>query len=195
MMSTAVEALVSYSHRDDRYRQQLETHLSLLQRQGLLSVWHDRKIDAGTEWKGQIETHLDSSELILLLISPDFLASDYCYDTELKRALERHDAGTVRVVPIILRPVDWQHAPFAKLQALPKDGKPISRWANRDDAFADVVAGIRRTVRELRANTPPPTRGHAEVMVADNDPRLAKLIARNLEIAQYRVTVLATGRQ
>lgn len=152
--NTAVEVLVSYSHKDEKPRQALETHLSLLRRQGFISVWHDRRISAGTEWKQQISDHFDAAALILLLVSPDFLASDYCYDIEMKRALERHDAGTARVVPVILRPVDWQEAPFGKLQALPKDAKPISTWANRDQAFKNVVEGIRRTVRELHASKP-----------------------------------------
>jgi TIR domain-containing protein len=119
----AVKIAVSYSHRDERLRQALETHLSLLQRQGFIKVWHDRLIDAGTEWREQIDEHFESADLILLLVGPDFLASDYCYDVELKRALERHEARTVEVVPIILRPVDWYDAPFSKLQALPRDGK------------------------------------------------------------------------
>jgi TIR domain len=121
-------------------------------------VWHDRKIGAGTEWKGQIDAHLESAELILLLVSPDFLASDYCYDVELKRALKRHEAGTARVIPIILRPVDWHSAPFGKLQALPTDGREISTWRVRDQAYKDVVEGIRRAVRELRASKPDPVK-------------------------------------
>lgn len=104
------------------------------------------KISAGTEWKDQIDARLDSADLILLLVSPDFLASDYCYDVELQRALERHIAGEARVIPIIVRPVDWHEAPFAKLQALPRDGKPISTWARRDEAYKDVVTGIRGAV-------------------------------------------------
>jgi TIR domain len=157
------EVLISYSHRDEKLRQALETHLSLLRRQGFISVWHDRRISGGTEWKEQISAHLDSAALILLLVSPDFLASDYCYDIEMKRALERHADGTARVVPVILRPVDWHEAPFGKLQALPKDGRPISTWANRDQAFKDVVEGIRRTIRELRVGEPAP--GKAPVFV------------------------------
>jgi hypothetical protein len=136
------------------YRRTLETHLDLLKRQNYISLWHDRRISAGTEWKGQIDTHLESAELILLLISPDFLDSDYCYDIELKRALARHDAGTARVIPVILRPVDWHDAPFGKLQALPPDGKPITGWSSRDEAFKHIVAGIRHVVAELRTSKP-----------------------------------------
>jgi hypothetical protein len=145
-----IEAVVSYSHRDERYRTQLETHLSLLRRQGLLGLWQDRKIGPGTEWETQISNHFESAELILLLVSPDFIASDYCYDIELKGSLERHEAGLARVVPIVIRPVDWHDAPFAKLQALPSDGKPVSTWANRDTAFRNVVDGLRRVIQELR---------------------------------------------
>jgi hypothetical protein len=148
-LSAAIEILVSYSHRDEKLRKVLETHLSLLRRQGYIRVWHDRKIGAGTEWTKQISAHLESADLILLLVSPDFLASDYCYDIELRRALARHEAGTARVIPIILRPVDWHEAPFGKLQALPKDGKPISTWPNRDEAFKSVVEGVRLVVRAL----------------------------------------------
>jgi hypothetical protein len=150
--SMAVEALVSYSHRDEKYRQQLETHLSLLRRQKHhLSVWHDRRIGAGTEWKGQIDAHLESDELILLLVSPDFLASDYCYDVEVTRALGRHEADTARVIPIILRPVDWHGAPFGKLQALPEDGKSISTWPS---AIRRTGTSSRGSVKRFESSSP-----------------------------------------
>jgi hypothetical protein len=137
------ELFYSYSHRDEELRRRLETHLKPLQREGVISNWHDHMIDAGTEWKGQIDAHLNSAKVILLLISADFVASEYCYDIEMTRALERQAAGEARVIPIILRPVDWQGSPFARLQVLPTGGKPITSWANRDEAFLDVVHGIR----------------------------------------------------
>jgi hypothetical protein len=130
-------------------RDELEKHLAVLQRQGVITSWHDRKIGAGSEWEKQIDTHLDTAHLILLLISADFLASDYCYDVELKRAMERHEAGQARVIPIILRNVDWQGAPFGALQALPINARPITSWENRDDAFADVARGIRAAIEEF----------------------------------------------
>jgi hypothetical protein len=146
-----IEVFYSYSHRDEALRDELETHLSLLRRQGVISGWHDRKITAGTDLKGKIDEHLNSAGVILLLVSPDFIASDYCYDIEMTRALERHDKGEARVIPVILRPVDqWHAAPFGKLLAAPTDGKPISSWSNRDEAFADVARHIRRAVEELR---------------------------------------------
>jgi hypothetical protein len=146
---TPVEIFSSYSHKDEKLRNQLEQHLSLLKHQGLITGWHDRKIGAGTEWEGQIDQHLNAAHIILLLVSADFLASRYCYDVEMKRAMERHDAGEARVIPVILRPCDWHKALFGKLQALPKDALPVTKWKNRDEAFTDVARGIRAAVAEL----------------------------------------------
>ena len=111
------EVFFSYAHEDEPLSRELVKHLGVLKRQGVIRDWHDRKITAGTEWKGQIDQHLNSAGVILLLVSPDFIASDYCYDIEMKRALERHDKGEARVIPVILRPVDgWHAAPFGKLR-------------------------------------------------------------------------------
>ena len=150
----ALRVFISYSHKDETLRAELETHLKLLQRQGLISVWTDRKITAGEEWKGQIDENLESARIILLLVSADFIASDYCYDVEMKRALARHEAKEARVIPVILRDVDWQPAPFGKLQALPKEGKPVKLWEDKDSAWKDVAIGIRTVVEELRRRRP-----------------------------------------
>jgi hypothetical protein len=144
-----VALFYSYSHKDERYRIGLETHLSALKRQGLISQWHDRKITGGSEWKGQIDDNLQTARIILLLISADFLHSDYCYDVELKQAMQRHAAGLARVVPVILRPCDWQSSPFAKFQVLPKDGKPLIQWSPRDTGYVNVTTGLRRIIEEL----------------------------------------------
>ena len=144
-----IEVFFSYSHKDEELCGELLKHLSILKRQGVIQDWHDRKIGAGTEWEGEINTHLNTAGVILLLISADFLASDYCYDVEMKRALKRHDAGEARVIPVILRPVDWKGAPFGKLQALPTDAKPVTSWPDRDQAFLNVAQGIRAAVKEL----------------------------------------------
>lgn len=148
-MKRPIRLFFSYSHKDEALRDELETHLALLKREGLLQSWHDRRIGAGTEWEGEIDKNLEEAEVIILLVSADFLASDYCYDKEMKRALERHDAGEARVIPVILRKTDWQSAPFAKLQALPKDARPITLWQDRDEAWTDVTLGIRRVVEAL----------------------------------------------
>ena len=145
-----IKVFYSYSHEDEELRKLLETHLSLLRRQRLINEWHDRCITAGYEWQDEIDQHLENAQLILLLISPDFIASDYCYEVEIKRALAKHDTGAARVVPIILRPADWQHSPFSKLQCLPTDAKPITTWTNPDEAFLNIVQGIREIITELQ---------------------------------------------
>src|SRR5712692_7966993 len=147
--STPVEVFYSYAHKDEAFRNNLEKHLSLLHRQGLITAWHDRHILPGTDWAQAIDEHLERASVILLLISADFLASDYCYGLEMQRALQRHQANEARVIPILLRPVDWNEAPFAHLQALPTGAKPITTWRNRDAAFTDVAAGIRRVIEDL----------------------------------------------
>lgn len=147
--STPLDVFISYSHRDEKLRETLGLHLASLQRQGVIKSWHDRKISAGTEWKQAIDENLNSAEIILLLISENFIASDYCYDLEMERAIARHDAGEARVIPIILKPVDWSGAPFGKLQALPKNAKPVTTWSNRGEAFLNIAKGIRHAAMEM----------------------------------------------
>src|SRR5205807_7582494 len=126
----------------------LKTHLKPLQRDGLIVVWQDRDINAGAEWERVINEHLNTSQIILLLVSPDFMASDYCYSIEMKRAIERHERGEACVIPIILDHVYWQVEPLSKLQALPTDAKPImgADWHNQNEALFNVVDGILKTV-------------------------------------------------
>jgi len=144
-----VKLFYSYSHKDEALRDALETHLTILKRQDLLSDWHDRKIIPGRDWEREIDAHMAEADIILLLVSPDMIASDYCYGKELSRALERHDSGHSMVVPVIVRPVDWTGMPFAKIQALPRDGKPVTSWGNIDEAWLDVEMGIRRTIEKI----------------------------------------------
>jgi hypothetical protein len=146
MHKKPIEVFFSYSHQDEKLRDELAKHLSILERQGIISSWHDRQIPAGIEWAGEIDEHLNTARIILLLISSDFLASNYCYSIEMERAIKRHETGEAQVIPVILRPVDWQGAPFEKLQALPKNARPVTSWTNQDEAFADVTRGIRKAV-------------------------------------------------
>jgi hypothetical protein len=150
MTEQTIEIFFSYAHEDEALRDKLAKHLKLLERQGIIKAWHDRNITAGEEWKTAIDTNLESAGIILLLISADFLTSDYCYDIEMKRALERHENKEARVIPIILRSVDWHRSPFGKLVALPTDGKPITSWPNQDEAFTDVVKGLRKVIDRLQ---------------------------------------------
>jgi hypothetical protein len=152
----AVEVFISYAHKDRKLRDELATHLSNLRNQGVISDWYDGDIPPGTEWKTQIMDHLKTAQIILLLISADFMASRFCYSIELKEAIARHNANQARVLPIILRDTDWKGAPFEKLQMLPTEAKPISKWSNRDTAFKDVVQGIRRAILDLNTSMSAP---------------------------------------
>ena len=149
MCATPVRIFYSYAEEDEDLRSELSKHLRVLNRQGVIEEWHFRMISGGQEWKGKIDYHLNHSQIVLLLISADFVNSDYCYDVEMTRALELHENGTARVVPVILRPVDWQSAPFGKLQALPTKGKAVTSWTNLDEAFLDIETGIKIICREL----------------------------------------------
>jgi len=144
-----IKLFYCYAREDKSLRDELEKHLSWLKRQYKLNNWHDRQILPGEDFEQAIDTHLDAAHLILLLISPDFMASDYCYGKEMQRALARHQEGTCRVIPILLRPTYWKGAPFSILQLLPTDAKPITRWQDRDEAFQDVVTEISRTIEDL----------------------------------------------
>lgn len=137
----------SYCHRDETLRDQLEIHLQALKRQGIIEMWHDRRLVAGEEWEHGINEHLHHADIILLLVSPDFIASDYCYDIEVMEALRRHDMGEARVIPVILRPCDWHGLPFGKLQATPSDGKPVTKFPSLDDAFLEVTQAIKRAIQ------------------------------------------------
>jgi hypothetical protein len=150
-LTVPVDVFFSYSHQDEPLLGELIKHLGILKRLGVIRDWHDRKVTAGTEWKGQIDKHLDKAAVILLLVSPDFVDSDYCWDIELKRALERHGKGEARVIPVILRPIEgWKNAPFGRLAVVPTNGRPVTSWPDRDEAFADVARHIRKAVDELR---------------------------------------------
>src|ERR1051325_5467787 len=152
MPDKPIEFFFSYSHKDWRLRDKLANHLKIFEREGIISGWHDRKITAGREWAGQIDEHLNSARIILLLVSSDFMASDYCYDIEVTRAMERHEKGEARVIPIILHACLWDSAPFAKLQALPTDGRAVTDWSNRNHAFLDIAKGIKAVIKEITAN-------------------------------------------
>ena len=117
----------------------------------MIDTWHDRKIGAGKEWAKQIDDNLNEADIILLLVSPDFVDSNYCYDNELKQAMKRHNDGEAVVIPVILRPCDWSGLSFAKLQAFPKDANPISTSEDTDAALLDVEKGIGKVAQALFA--------------------------------------------
>lgn len=146
-----MRAFISYSHRDSEALERLHVHLAGLRRDNLIFEWYDREILAGDVLDDQISQELEQADLFLLLVSPDFIASDYCVDKELGRALERHEAGTARVIPIIVEPCDWASmSSLHRLKALPHDAKPLSEWANANTAYLNVVQEIRRVCEEAR---------------------------------------------
>src|SRR6266487_319880 len=147
-ISIPLSLFYAYAHEDEALRNELDKHLSLLQRQGIITAKHDRLIVPGADWTQVLDHFLNEADIILLLISSDFLASDYCYGMEMQRAFKRHQNDEARVIPILLRPVDWQSAPFHTLQVLPTNEKPVTSWSNLDAAFADIATGIRQAIKE-----------------------------------------------
>ena len=171
----------SYSHDDEQYRDQLEKHLASLRHQGLIDSWHDRRILAGTEIDQEIDQQLEEADVILLLISASFLASRYCYGVEMRRAMGRHAAGEATVIPVIVRPCHWQSSPFGSLLAVPRDGKPITTWANFDEAYTDVAQQVRNVVesgtssRAARARPPDSSREETAAPAARALPRSSNM--------------------
>jgi formylglycine-generating enzyme required for sulfatase activity len=152
MASEALDLFIFYSHRDEELKDELiNLHLKPLKRDGKITTWQDRDIEAGTEWAEEIKTNLEKADIVLLLITRHFLASDYCYETEMQRAVQRHNEGSARVIPIILAPCTWEDSPFSQFQVLPKDGKAVTSWDDQHEAFVDVEQGIRWVVDSLNA--------------------------------------------
>lgn len=166
----------SYCHKDEDLRDRLEVHLSMLKREGAIESWHDRRIAAGSELDGAISDNLEAADLILLLVSPDFLNSSYCYDREMMRAMERHESGDARVIPIILHHCDWHSAPFGKLLATPRDGKPIVSWADHNEALLDVVKMIRQALpKQTGSAKSPPAKSDKNPAVTTSASRSSNL--------------------
>lgn len=146
------QVFISYAHEDTDYQQELIKHLSTLIRQKLIETWWDRQIVPGQSWAKEINNNLDKSELIIFLISSDFLASDYSQDIEVKRAMELHAEGKTTLVPVILRNCDWENTAFGQFQALPLHGKPIKNWDDKDEAYFNIVKGIRNILSKNKSD-------------------------------------------
>jgi hypothetical protein len=149
-VTSPLKIFYCYAREDKDLCDLIDKHLGILKRLGQVVGWYDREIQAGTEWEREIKENLDTASLILLLVSADFIASDYCYGVEMAKALELHQTRRACVLPILLRPVDWRDAPFASLQMLPTGAKPITQWKDQDEALQDVVRGIRNVISSLR---------------------------------------------
>lgn len=144
-----LKLFISYSHEDEPLKIQLDKHLIMLKRSGKVEVWNDRQLVAGQEWDSGIKKEIGEADIILLLISADFNNSEYIWKEELAQAMQRHELGTARVIPIIARKCEWKDMPYAKLQALPRGARPVSEFPDKDDAFTEIAAGIRLLVDSL----------------------------------------------
>lgn len=171
----------SYCHADEALRDQLERQLKILQRQGLIETWHDRRIEAGQEFAGEIDAHIEADEIILLLVSPDFLNSDYCYEVEMTRALERHEAGEAIVIPVILRDCLWKGAPFGKILGVPTDGRPVTQWPDIDHAFRLVAEAVQAAAKRVGAVTAKPAQSAVAATGFKPEPAIR---SSNLRIAK-----------
>lgn len=147
-MNEKLEVFCCYARKDLPLLLKLRTHMTFLEREGPLNIWCDMNISPGTEWEEAISKHLNTSHIILLLISPDFMASEYCYSKEMKQAMGRHERGEVRIIPILLRPSIWQDAPFAKLQMLPNNARAVTEWRNRDQALLTIAQGVEQVAKD-----------------------------------------------
>lgn len=148
----AIKVFISYSHVDEKLKEQLLNHLGPLKRLGIIDEWHDRKIKAGDAWGEEISTNLASADIVVLLVSVDFINSEYCYEKEFEVALKRHEEGAAVIVPVIGRSCMWTELPFGEIQAVPKDGKAVASWDDQDEALTDVARGIRDLACKLRGS-------------------------------------------
>jgi TIR domain len=148
---TSARIFISYAHADEDLKKELDKYLKVLKRSSKVQVWNDRELIGGQEWDQTIMSELNKANIILLLISVDFNASDFIWDKELASAMQRHEEGTAHVVPIILRRCEWSNMPYAKLQALPRNATPVTEYANRDAAFTEIAVGIEKLVDHINA--------------------------------------------
>ena len=137
---------ISYSHKDEKYKEELLKHLSTLIRNNVISEWHDGKINPGDDWDSVIRSKIDSADIIILLVSPDFISSDYIQGVEFAKAIKKHYHGEALTIPVIIRHCDWQNTPIGRILSLPKDGKPVSVWEDRDQAYFNVIEGIKKII-------------------------------------------------
>ena len=196
-LNRPVKVFFSYSHRDIRLVEKLRDHLAALERQGMITGWHDRKIIPGVEWVPEIDEYLNTAEIVLLLISPSFMASNYCNEVEVRRAMERHEEKETRVIPVILQPVSWEGAPFSKLQALPDNARPVTLWKNRDQALMIIAEGIKKVAKALseaqrKSDDLPPDYlyvNHTSFLRKEKQEEFRRLTGLNIDHYDVRVVI------
>lgn len=188
------EVFFSYAEADETLCLEMERHLSVLKREGLITTWHKGLVDAGRDKSLDIDRHLSTASMILLLLSANFVASDACYTTEMSRALARHEARETTVVPVLLRPIDgWQNTPIGHLAALPSNGLPVTEWADTHAAWASVTRGIRSVLQDgKRPSARPPSPAFPSIWNIPY-PRNPFFTGRN-ELLSRLSTALKTGQ-
>jgi hypothetical protein len=147
--SGTLKAFFSYAHEDVDVIANLQKHLAPLRHEEIVEFWYDRDLVAGENWDDAITSRLEDADIVIVIVSSDFVSSEYAYGKELSRALELHERGQLRVVPVIARNCRWQNLPIGRLQALPESGRPITSWTDRDDAYVSVALGIEEVARQL----------------------------------------------
>ena len=185
-----LSAFLSYASANASSRVDLDQQLSGLKRQLALDVWHFGQLTAGTNWDLKIRRQLESADLIVLLVSAPFLASRYCYDVELRRALEKHEVNEALVVPVIIDECDWEHEDFAKIQVLPEGGKPVSLWRPRSKAWKNIVNGLRTSLCEFIERRERSRSARGKILAIDINHTFLKLYRETLEPIGY--TLLCT---
>jgi hypothetical protein len=193
LTSSPPEVFISYSHKDEKLLKRLEVHLNVLERQKIITVWHGLRIPPGVNWQREIDRHLNSAEIILLLVSADFIASDYCFGVEFKRAMERHEMDAVPLIPVILGPCNWRDTRLVELNALPRGAKPLVNRSNKDEAFVGVIDEIKVIVKRLR---PSPVSSVRKIEITLDDLRdsydrnaLEQRLYVNVAVDLKRITV------
>lgn len=146
-----VDLFISYSSADRDALTRLRTHLRPLEREGLITPWSDRLLLVGDKFDERIKAELRKARLIAMILSPDFLASEYVNDVELEIAVQRHQEGTARIIPIVYRQCRWRNTPLGHLQATPTDGRPVlsASWTDKDEAWNVVTDDVARAVSSL----------------------------------------------
>ncbi len=212
-MSTPVSIFISYAHKDETFKDELRTHLKPYERANIVKVWDDRSIIPGQEWDQEIKNHLEQSEVILFLISPDFMASGYIDEVEIKKAMARHNEKKTRIVPIVIRPSNLALLPLNHFQAVPKNAKPITTWQDRDEAWLDVTnqlgnlfkalrGGNNNSTRSTTTTPPPPPTTNKSISISIKqlilegriDEAIAELIEKSSNTRFEDAVIMQAGR-
>jgi hypothetical protein len=187
-----IKVFFSYSHNDEADRNELEKHLAILKRENLIETWHDRRILAGADFGNEIDRNLVESNLVLLLVSPDFLASDYCWSKEMQKALKMKSEGATKVIPIILEHCDWKSTPLKDLLACPQDGKPVSDYPNPNKAFNEITIEIRRVIAEILAKQTKTTKPISKVNAVTLESKSEPAVIDNIRSGNLRIKKIFT---